>query len=106
VAGVQEGLPEERKMKNHRANYRIVRKDRGQVIIEDIGPWDEHTSVTNDAENVVRELTAAGFIDDGRRLFYYDSEGRLDEILVKDGIFIGFAPGRARAGVLMPRRAS
>lgn len=37
-------------------------------------------SVTNDAEHVVDELQAGGLLTPGRRLFYYDSTGRLDEI--------------------------
>ncbi len=47
-------------------------------------------SVTNDAENVVECL--AGELR-GRRLFYYDSNGQLDELVVADGKFVGFAPG-------------
>jgi hypothetical protein len=27
------------------------------------------------------------------RIFYFDSSGDLDELLVKDGRFAGFAPG-------------
>lgn len=50
-------------------------------------------SVTNDADNVVADLVAAGRLPSDRRLFYYDSEGQLDELLVKDGRFAGFAPG-------------
>ncbi len=83
---------------NRKANYFIVTSDRNQVIIQDVGPWDQCPTVTNDAENVVRELAAEGHLSNGRRLFYYDSEGQLDEILVKDGVFVGFAPGPERQG--------
>jgi len=81
---------------NRKANYIIVEDDhqRGAaLVIKDVGPWDQHPSVTNDAENVVRSLVAQGHLPEGRRLLYYDSDGRLDEILVKDGQFVGFAPG-------------
>jgi multidrug efflux pump subunit AcrA (membrane-fusion protein) len=81
---------------NRKANFIIVGADhrRGaQLVIKDVGPWDQHPTVTNDAENVVRSLAAQGHLPEGRRLFYYDSDGRLDEILVKDGQFVGFAPG-------------
>jgi len=83
-----------------RANYTIVASDRNQVIIQDVGPWDQYPTVTNDAENVVKELVAKGYLADGRRLFYYDTDGILDEILVKDGAFAGFAP----AGFMCGRR--
>ncbi len=83
---------------NRRANYIILGSDPNLIIIRDVGPWDQHPSVTNDAENVVRELVAKGLLTPGRRLFYYDSDGILDEILIKDGAFAGFAPGGFACG--------
>jgi len=73
-----------------RANYEVVEVAADHVTIRDIGPWDRHPTVTNDAEGIVDELASRL---DGRRLFYYDSEGSLDELLVKDGRFAGFSPG-------------
>jgi len=81
---------------NREANYIIVGDDPGRrtpLVIKDVGPWDQHPTVTNDAEAVVEALTSQGYLPEGRRLFYYDSEGTLDEILIKDGRFVGFAPG-------------
>lgn len=78
---------------NRKANYIILKEEGNRIVIRDVGPWDQHPSVTNDAENVVQILTAQSHLPEGRRLLYYDSDGRLDEILVKDGQFIGFAPG-------------
>jgi len=78
---------------NRSANYVIVAVGPDRIVIRDVGPWHEYMTVTNDAENVVRELTVQDLLPAGRRLFYYDSDGRLDEILVKDGTFVGFAPG-------------
>ena len=80
------------------ARYRTaVNEDDGPgqqpLVIEDCGPWDRHPTVTNDAEWVVADLVAAGLLPPGRRLFYYDSEGAMDEILVRDGRFAGFDPG-------------
>jgi hypothetical protein len=63
------------------------------VTIRDLGPWDRHLTVTNDAENVVKYLLETGELARGRRLLYYDSLNALDEILVRDGRFIGFAVG-------------
>lgn len=68
------------------------------LIIRDLGPWDRHLTVTNDAERVVAALIRQGHLSPGQRLLYYDSEGMLDEILVKDGAFAGFAPGPGRRG--------
>jgi hypothetical protein len=74
-----------------KANYIIVRRDKDRLIIRDVGPWETFLSVTNAAEEVVEELVKSGQLSEGFRLFYYDSEGILDEILVKDGKFAGFA---------------
>ena len=78
------------------ARYVILEDDFLQeepLVIRDVGPWDQHPSVTNDAEAVVEDLVRSGRLPEGRRLFYYDSEGQRDEIKIKDGRFAGFAPG-------------
>ena len=69
--------------------FDIVLNADDRLVIRDVVHWDEHPTVTNAAEAVVERL--APHLN-GRRLFYYDSEGRLDELLVKDGRFAGFAP--------------
>ena len=83
-----------------KANYTIEEDLEGRpLVIRDVGPWDAVPTVTNCAEAVVAELTQLGKLPTGRRLFYYDSEGSLDEILVKEyGRFAGFGPGPARGG--------
>lgn len=73
-----------------RARYDIVNTSASAVVIRDVGPWDVHASVTEDADAVVEELAA---ILEGRRLYFIDLEGRVDEILVSGGRFLGFAPG-------------
>lgn len=74
-----------------RANYRYeVRAD--HVMIEDLGPWDQHPTVTNDAENVIEDLRRQGILGQ-RRVLYRDSEGRIDELVHQDGRFVGFKPG-------------
>lgn len=77
------------------ARYEIVsaESDATRLVIRDIGPWDRHPSVTNDAAGVVREFVSMGSLPPDRRLFYYDTDGRLDEIRITDGQFVGFAPG-------------
>jgi hypothetical protein len=79
----------ERERQRH-ANFRVEQRTDAVVILRDLGPWETHPTVTNDAEWVVAQIaeTLAG-----RRLFYYDSDGQLDELLVENGAFVGFAPG-------------
>lgn len=83
-------------MSNHgvKAHYIMEKEDEKTVVITDVGTT--HMSVTNDAEAVVCDLHEKGILR-GRRLFYYDSEGRLDE-LVHDGHgrFLSFAPGSGK----------
>lgn len=74
------------------ANFDIVEDVKERLVLEDVGPWDKHPTITNDVEEVVRRV--APYLK-GRRLFYYDSEGQLDELLVdhKTGEFAGFKCG-------------
>ena len=69
------------------ANYEIVNENERVVLIKDLGPWDEHPTVTNDAEAVVAELSER--LGD-RELVYIDSDGNPGEIIVKEGVFWGF----------------
>lgn len=71
------------------------------MLIKDIGPWDQHPSVTNNymifinnVEDVIKELT--GRIN-GRRLFYKDIFFiiGMDEIKLKNGKFDKFGTLRA-----------
>jgi hypothetical protein len=72
------------------ARFDIIQKTENYIVIQDLGPWDVHLTITNDAENVVKALVP--YLDK-RRLYYIDSEGEMDELLVEDGKFVGFAPG-------------
>jgi len=74
--------------------YQILRDQPGEPLrIQDLGPWEIYPSVTNGAETVVQTLWLEGRLPPGRRLFYIDSDGNEDEILVKDGVFAGFKAG-------------
>ena len=70
------------------ANFEIASQADDRLVLRDLGPWNMHLTITNDAEHVVEALAPTLH---GRRLFYYDSEGELTELLVKDGKFAGFA---------------
>jgi len=78
------------------ANFIIVKGsvvDDSPLIIRDMGPWDKCYTVTNDVERVIDRLIDLELLPKGRRLFYYDSEGQLDEIVLENGRFLRFAPG-------------
>lgn len=73
----------------HRADY-IYRVNERTIIIEDLDKGNR--SVTNDAEQVIADIVAEKGHLTGYRIFYRDSEGMWDELLVKDDQFAGFAP--------------
>lgn len=72
------------------AEWEFVASNAECVIIRDVANPTKR-SVTNDAENVVHDLRN---VLRGRRLFYFDTMGVVDEILVNaNGRFAGFAAG-------------
>ena len=77
------------------SNYEIVEDSitgEDPLIIKDVGPWNKFTSVTNNAERVVIDLFVSRKLMEGQRLLYYDTEGNLDEIVIKSGHVVGFKP--------------
>lgn len=63
------------------------------LVIRDTGhPHDEHLTITNDVEGVVRRV--AHKLTGGRRLLYIDSLNETCELVVKDGEFVDFKPIR------------
>lgn len=74
------------------ANWVVREATDDYVIIEDVGPWDKFKTVTNAAEETLRELIEYGL--EGRRLYYLDSERYLDELRYNSqNQFVGFKPG-------------
>lgn len=76
-----------------KANYHVVKSTPEELVINDDGPYEQFSTVTNAVEDVVEELSQQGLLPAGRRLFYYDSEDQLDEIIIENGKFVRFAPG-------------
>ncbi len=74
---------------NH-ARFDILHDTPKEVVICDVGPWDQHLTVTNDAEYVLERLAVHGL--GNRKLKYLDSDGNYDEILHENGLFRGFRP--------------
>lgn len=68
--------------------YDIEKMTKDFILIRDVGPHDSHMTVTNGADDVVRELAESL---NGRRLLYIDSMGSMDELLVENGCFAGFS---------------
>lgn len=67
----------------------------GFFVIRDMGTGNA-MSITNDAENVVAQVVSLESYTPGQRILYYDTDGNIDELLIKDGKFVGFAPGPGR----------
>lgn len=76
----------------NRSKFYVAHLDAEKVLIIGVG---EGLSITNDAENVVMKLNSdllaggSGGIQ-GRKVFYRDSNGDIDEMLTKNGEFDGF----------------
>lgn len=70
------------------AHYEVSIDAPHALVIRDLD--DGQVSVTNDAAAVVAEVADALR---GRALFYVDTLGRVDRIVVEGGRFAGFAPG-------------
>jgi hypothetical protein len=83
---VQMSLPFE----NH-AEYEVITVNAQFLYLEDTG-HNQFKTVTNDAENVIDELRQKYGIE-GRRIFYKDSLGQIDELLHRNGLFFGFRLG-------------
>ncbi len=76
-----------------RCRYRFVKINSREVVIRDIGPWSEFMTITNDVEALVEHMYEVHQLFRNQRLFYYDSEDQLDEIIHKQNEFVRFAPG-------------
>ncbi len=77
-------------MKKIRSYFRIEdNRPRFPLVIRDLCKRNFMT-VTNDIENVVEYLYAEGLLSTDRKLYYYDTEGNLDEIVHKNGQFVRF----------------
>ena len=71
-----------------RASF-IVEKEKPSVVLVDRGPWNLHSTVTNDIENVIAHLVERKLlsIEGDELLFYFDSDGELSGAAVRNGKF-------------------
>jgi hypothetical protein len=75
-----------------KAAIEVIAVTDSYVLIKDECEKRNTMSITNDAEGVVAYI-AGQFDLSKRRLFYIDTEGLTDELLVRDSTFAGFKPG-------------
>lgn len=74
-----------------RSRYLVAKVEPAMVWIRDVGHNEARPSVTNDADNVVRELYERF---GNRRFIYQDSMGRWDELRHNNGHFFAYWPGQ------------
>ncbi|WP_411901389.1 DUF6011 domain-containing protein [Methylorubrum thiocyanatum] len=72
-----------------RADY-SVETDGDVLILVDLDRGGR--SLTNDADNVILDLAARGFLRDGMRVIYRDSSGEWDELRHRGGLFSTISP--------------
>jgi len=75
------------------AEFSIQNDAPGYVFIIDTGHNHGKRTVTNDAEYVVSELYDLVENFTAKRLFYLDSDGRIDEIIHSGNRFVTFKAG-------------
>jgi hypothetical protein len=75
-----------------KSNFTILHNSPEAIVLEDSGPWDYFSTITNDAEAVVKYLFKSGQATGTKQIIYYDSEGEATQ-LVHDGKgnFVDFA---------------
>lgn len=73
-----------------KSNYKIVCHTDHYVKFEDLGPWDKFKSITNDIENVIRDLYNDNIIENGTLLEYIDTEKSITGVVHKNGEFLSF----------------
>lgn len=70
------------------AVFSVFRVTPGCVVLRDDFTAENPTlTITNNAEYVVKQMVAAY---PGRRIFYYDTENEIAELVHKNGEFTGF----------------
>lgn len=77
-----------------KARFNIIYNDETYILIEDQCEIYNSMSITNDAEGVVEYLIKDSIVDvSNKKIFYVDTEGRVDELEHNGQKFIGFKPG-------------
>ena len=61
-------------------NFKVVLQTGDFVLIEDIGPWTEVPTITNQPEVVCEILISSGNVQQYQRLFYIDADRMFGEM--------------------------
>lgn len=85
---------------SYRCHYSVVYKSSNLDILV-LRDENRGVSITNDADNLVLDLYKNKMMESFTQLYYYDSEGQLDQILHQNGRFQGFSPGPGRTHGLL-----
>ena len=82
-----------RELFDNHAEYSVIRNEPDFVYIIDTGGNAGKRTVTNDADFVIQDLS--DFIDnfENKRVFYTDTEGRINEMLHNGNRFLTFKAG-------------
>lgn len=72
---------------NRHANWDVisVNHDEKRVVLKDVGPWDSHLTITNDAEYVYEWINR--WVP-GYEIQYFDSDEELTRLFMKDGVIM------------------
>ena len=76
---------------NH-ADFSVIKETDEFIFIDDTGGRSGSRTVTNDASFVLKMLCDEYDLKN-RRVFYKDTQGRIDELVRKDGCFCTFMAG-------------
>jgi hypothetical protein len=57
-----------------RSNFTILTNTTEVIVLEDLGPWDHFSTITNDAEAVVKYLFKSGQATGTKQIVYFDSD--------------------------------
>ncbi len=77
-----------------RAKFTVVEITNKYILLEDQSSvYTPSMTITNDAEAVVDDLYEKRLISPSTRIFYIDTDGRVDELLHKYRAFDGFQFG-------------
>jgi hypothetical protein len=74
-------------------SYRVLSRDENRILIQDTSENKMCSSVTNAAEDVIKDLVTKQLINKDVRVFYVDTLGNTDELCHNGQSFTGYRSG-------------
>jgi hypothetical protein len=65
-----------------RSNYRVLNEQHETILI-DSGPHDKYLTITNDAENIINELTPE---QKSKPIIYIDTDNEVVQLILNDDL--------------------